>query len=69
MEREIENLLIQSAAILETIIEIIDEQKEPSDFMMSFPVVSKIWDLQLFYNQNNTPKPDEVVGNTNEKPN
>ncbi len=40
------NALVQHGAILEAIDMIVTYGEEPSDFMMSFPSVRKVWDLR-----------------------
>ena len=42
--RNIENDYVQIGAILEAIEQALDGQ-EPSDFMLSFPLVRKAWDV------------------------
>lgn len=43
--RDLKNELTQSNAVLEAINQILDGG-EPSDFMLSFPMVRKVWDLK-----------------------
>lgn len=63
MDRDKENELIMIAARWEAVCEAL-EGKEPSDFMLSFPEVRKVWDLYWIakaYNSGGNPHDQNAV--------